>query len=216
MSYGCLYKSVILFTDNCGTSCLRFVLDYLSMTYPGIGKYVLMMAIQGLVYLLLVTMAELNFFFWVMYKLRGKAAHTAQVDSERDNVLEEDEDVVNERKRINGNEIDTLQGKDALILKNLSKYYGNFQAVKGVSIGVPRQECFGLLGQNGAGKTTTFKMMTGDEIVTGGNAYLDRYDVKNHIKEVCLITIKKVEIKNEIKIKNKGRIYELKLVFSPA
>lgn len=170
--------------DNCGTSCLRFVLDYLSMTYPGIGKYVLMMAIQGLVYLLLVTMAELNFFFWVMYKLRGKAAHTAQVDSERDNVLEEDEDVVNERKRINGNEIDTLQGKDALILKNLSKYYGNFQAVKGVSIGVPRQECFGLLGQNGAGKTTTFKMMTGDEIVTGGNAYLDRYDVKNHIKEV--------------------------------
>lgn len=216
MSYGCLHKSVILFTDNCGTSCLRFVLDYLSMTYPGIGKYVLMMAIQGLVYLLLVTMAELNFFFWVMYKLRGKAAHTAQVDSERDNVLEEDEDVVNERKRINGNEIDTLQGKDALILKNLSKYYGNFQAVKGVSIGVPRQECFGLLGQNGAGKTTTFKMMTGDEIVTGGNAYLDRYDVKNHIKEVCLITIKKVEIKNKIKIKNKGRIYELKLVFSPA
>lgn len=216
MSYGCLYKRVILFTDNCGTSCLRFVLDYLSMTYPGIGKYVLMMAIQGLVYLLLVTMAELNFFFWVMYKLRGKAAHTAQVDSERDNVLEEDEDVVNERKRINGNEIDTLQGKDALILKNLSKYYGNFQAVKGVSIGVPRQECFGLLGQNGAGKTTTFKMMTGDEIVTGGNAYLDRYDVKNHIKEVCLITIKKVEIKNKIKIKNKERIYELKLVFSPA
>lgn len=216
MSYGCLYKRVILFTDNCGTSCLRFVLDYLSMTYPGIGKYVLMMAIQGLVYLLLVTMAELNFFFWVMYKLRGKAAHTAQVDSERDNVLEEDEDVVNERKRINGNEIDTLQGKDALILKNLSKYYGSFQAVKGVSIGVPRQECFGLLGQNGAGKTTTFKMMTGDEIVTGGNAYLDRYDVKNHIKEVCLITIKKVEIKNKIKIKNKERIYELKLVFSPA
>lgn len=202
MSYGCLYKSVILFTDNCGTSCLRFVLDYLSMTYPGIGKYVLMMAIQGLVYLLLVTMAELNFFFWVMYKLRGKAAHTAQVDSERDNVLEEDEDVVNERKRINGKEIDTLQGKDALILKNLSKYYGNFQAVKGVSIGVPRQECFGLLGQNGAGKTTTFKMMTGDEIVTGGNAYLDRYDVKNHIKEVCLITIKKVEIKNKMKIRN--------------
>lgn len=123
---------------------------------------------------------------------------------------------MNERKRINGNEIDTLQGKDALILKNLSKYYGNFQAVKGVSIGVPRQECFGLLGQNGAGKTTTFKMMTGDEIVTGGNAYLDRYDVKNHIKEVCPITIKKVEIKNKIKIKNKGRIYELKLVFSPA
>lgn len=59
-----------------------------------------------------------------------------------------------------------------------------------------------------------FKMMIGDEIVIGGNVYFDRYDVKNYIKEVCFIIIKKVEIKNKIKIKNKGCIYELKFVFS--
>ncbi|XP_062578105.1 phospholipid-transporting ATPase ABCA3-like, partial [Saccostrea cucullata] len=171
--------------DKCGTSCLRFVLDYLSMTYPGIGKYVLLMVIQGAVYLLLVTLAELNFFYWVMYKLRGKQ-HTAQVFSEESMGSDEteDDDVKNERKRINATEISKLQETDALVLKNLAKNYGNFRAVKGVSIGIPRQECFGLLGQNGAGKTTTFKMMTGDEIVTGGNAYLNKYDVKNHIKEV--------------------------------
>lgn len=33
-------------------------------------------------------------------------------------------------------------------------------------------QCFGLLGVNGAGKTSTFKMLTGDSMVTGGEAYL--------------------------------------------
>lgn len=33
-------------------------------------------------------------------------------------------------------------------------------------------QCFGLLGVNGAGKTSTFKMLTGDSLVTGGEAYL--------------------------------------------
>ena len=33
-------------------------------------------------------------------------------------------------------------------------------------------QCFGLLGVNGAGKTTTFKMLTGDEDITFGEAFL--------------------------------------------
>lgn len=33
-------------------------------------------------------------------------------------------------------------------------------------------QCFGLLGVNGAGKTSTFKMLTGDSVVTSGEAYL--------------------------------------------
>lgn len=72
--------------------------------------------------------------------------------------------------------------------QNVSKIYGSgFHAVKGVSIGVPANECFGLLGQNGAGKTTTFKMMTGDEALTTGNAYLNKYSVKGDIKQVMNI-----------------------------
>ena len=50
--------------------------------------------------------------------------------------------------------------------------------------GIPEGECFGLLGVNGAGKTTIFKMMTGDEPVTSGDAYLDGYSVNSEIKEV--------------------------------
>lgn len=67
--------------------------------------------------------------------------------------------------------------------------YGNgFHAVKTVSVGIPKNECFGLLGQNGAGKTSTFKMMTGDEPLTSGQAYLNHYSVKKDIKMVCAHT----------------------------
>ena len=53
-----------------------------------------------------------------------------------------------------------------------------------LSLGIPRQECFGLLGVNGAGKTSTFKMLTGDEMITSGNAYLGGYSVKTNISQV--------------------------------
>jgi ABC-type multidrug transport system ATPase subunit len=43
-------------------------------------------------------------------------------------------------------------------------------AVNKVSFGIPNGECFALLGVNGAGKTTTFKMLSGDEIKTSGEA----------------------------------------------
>jgi ABC-2 type transport system ATP-binding protein len=46
-------------------------------------------------------------------------------------------------------------------LKNLTKRYGKFTAVDGISLEVPRGELFGLLGPNGAGKTTTMRMIAG-------------------------------------------------------
>lgn len=47
-----------------------------------------------------------------------------------------------------------------------------------------RAECFGLLGLNGAGKTTTFKMLTGDEEITGGEAYVRGISLKTDMMEV--------------------------------
>ncbi len=46
-----------------------------------------------------------------------------------------------------------------LEVKDLYKSYGKVQAVKGVSLRIPRGICYGLLGPNGAGKTTTIEMM---------------------------------------------------------
>ncbi len=45
-------------------------------------------------------------------------------------------------------------------IKNLTKKFGNFTAVKGVNLEIQRGEIVGFLGPNGAGKTTTMKMMS--------------------------------------------------------
>uniref|UniRef100_A0A4W6FM93 ATP-binding cassette sub-family A member 2 n=1 Tax=Lates calcarifer TaxID=8187 RepID=A0A4W6FM93_LATCA len=50
---------------------------------------------------------------------------------------------------------------------------GRILAVDRLCLGVRPGECFGLLGVNGAGKTTTFKMLTGDECTTGGEAFIN-------------------------------------------
>ena len=49
---------------------------------------------------------------------------------------------------------------------------GRILAVDRLCLGVRPGECFGLLGVNGAGKTSTFKMLTGDESTTGGEAFV--------------------------------------------
>jgi len=53
-----------------------------------------------------------------------------------------------------------LNHNNAIIkLENLSKNYGNFQAVKNINIEVNKGETVGLVGPNGAGKTTIIKMI---------------------------------------------------------
>jgi ABC-2 type transport system ATP-binding protein len=51
--------------------------------------------------------------------------------------------------------------KNVIEVKNLSKKYGNFFAVDGITFSVEKGEVFGLLGENGAGKTTTLEMIEG-------------------------------------------------------
>ncbi|MGD8666431.1 MAG: ABC transporter ATP-binding protein [Desulfobacterales bacterium] len=53
-------------------------------------------------------------------------------------------------------------------LKDLTKKYGDFEAVKDLNLCVIKGEVFGFIGPNGAGKTTTIKMMSGILEPTGG------------------------------------------------
>lgn len=46
---------------------------------------------------------------------------------------------------------------------------GSHLAVDALCLGIPKGECFGLLGVNGAGKTTTFKILSGDLKATSGD-----------------------------------------------
>jgi len=52
--------------------------------------------------------------------------------------------------------------------QNLTRRYGDFTAVHGISFSVNEGEIVGMLGPNGAGKTTTIRMITGFLPPTGG------------------------------------------------
>lgn len=58
---------------------------------------------------------------------------------------------------------------DALRVENITKRYGDFVAVEGVSFTVPRGIIFGLLGPNGAGKTTSIRMIMNITIPDSGS-----------------------------------------------
>lgn len=73
---------------------------------------------------------------------------------------------------------------DIITVKNLTKKYGDFTAVDGISFAVHQGETFGILGPNGAGKTTTLEMMEGLKGMSGGEVVLDEKNVATHVREV--------------------------------
>ena len=52
-------------------------------------------------------------------------------------------------------------GENLLAIEDLSVYYGNIAAVKGVSLHVRKGEIVTLIGSNGAGKSTTLRTVSG-------------------------------------------------------
>ena len=61
---------------------------------------------------------------------------------------------------------------------------GGVQALKGVSLHVPRGEVFGLLGPNGSGKTTMVRILSTILAPTSGRATVDGFDVVKSPQEV--------------------------------
>jgi len=64
-----------------------------------------------------------------------------------------------------------------LTLTNVSKFYGDTQAVSGFNLTVEKGEFISLLGPSGCGKTTTLQMIAGFEAVSGGRIELDGRDI---------------------------------------
>ena len=79
---------------------------------------------------------------------------------------------------------------DALVLENVSKRYGDFNAVSNLSLRVPTGSVYGFLGPNGAGKTTTIRMIleilkpsSGRISVLGAESALDVRDRLGYLPE---------------------------------
>jgi ABC-2 type transport system ATP-binding protein len=62
-------------------------------------------------------------------------------------------------------------------VEDLTKTYGDVQAVRGIGFEARPGEVFGLLGHNGAGKTTTIRMLTGRTPPTSGTATVGGHDI---------------------------------------
>lgn len=68
-------------------------------------------------------------------------------------------------------------------IKNLTKYYGSFPAVRGIDFEIRDNEILGLLGPNGAGKSTTMNMIAGYLPSTGGTVIVNGYDITEQAAE---------------------------------
>ena len=60
----------------------------------------------------------------------------------------------------------------AIRIENLSKSFGDLNAVNDLSLSVNEGEIFGLVGPDGAGKTTTMRLLTGIMEPSGGDAWV--------------------------------------------
>lgn len=87
-------------------------------------------------------MKEYEVFSKVMYWIEQKyfQKYPATVDNE-------DSDVVDQKLSIKNSSEYQIKSNYILAIKDLTKYYKNFLAVNGLSLGVKKYECFGLLGK---------------------------------------------------------------------
>jgi ABC-2 type transport system ATP-binding protein len=71
-----------------------------------------------------------------------------------------------------------------ILVNNLHKKYGDFEAVRGISFEVMDGEIFGLLGPNGAGKSTTLEIMETLRTKTSGKVTIKGFDLDQQPNEI--------------------------------
>jgi len=99
----------------------------------------------------------------------------------------------------------------AIVAKDLSKKYGDFTAVDGISFEIEEGECFGFLGPNGAGKTTTIRMIHCVSPITSGTVTVMGKASNIDNREIKLVT---GVIPQEINLDPDLTVYENLMVFA--
>ncbi|MFH1680323.1 MAG: ABC transporter ATP-binding protein [Candidatus Eisenbacteria bacterium] len=90
----------------------------------------------------------------------------------------------NGRDAPSGKSASPLPEGRALVARDLTRRFGAFTAVDGISLDVGRGEIFGFLGANGAGKTTAIRMFCGLLEPTGGEAWVDGLSIATDAEKI--------------------------------
>ncbi|MCL6475620.1 MAG: ABC transporter ATP-binding protein [Firmicutes bacterium] len=72
----------------------------------------------------------------------------------------------------------------AVEVHGLTKRFGSFTAVDGITFAVKRGEVFGFLGPNGAGKSTTIRMLCGIISPTSGTGTVAGLDIRTQSEQI--------------------------------
>nr|QNH67859.1 ATP-binding cassette transporter subfamily A member 3 X2 [Brachionus rotundiformis] len=187
----CCYPYQTTDPNKCGngTDCLLWTEDYMSWEKPGLLRFFVFMPLQFFTVFGLILFYEAGYFRYFKYivnnlfnKSSTEVENEEQVELEREyGDIKKDQDVIDEETRISEKMINPIE--EIFVVDGITKHYSNFMAVKGISFTLKSSECFGLLGVNGAGKSTSFKMLTGDEYLTKGDASINRISIKDDIKK---------------------------------
>ncbi|XP_008843584.1 ATP-binding cassette sub-family A member 3 isoform X3 [Nannospalax galili] len=187
-------------THYCKKYNIQYQDNFYAWSTPGVGRFVTSMASSGCIYLTLLFLIETNLLWrlrtficafrrrWTLLEFICAvfiSNNQAELQN-RTSVLPEDQDVADERSRVLAPSLDSMLDVP-LLINELSKVYDQrapLLAVDRISLAVQKGECFGLLGFNGAGKTTTFKMLTGEETITSGDAFVGGYSIGSDIRKV--------------------------------
>lgn len=171
----------------CQKHNVRYQENFYAWSAPGIGRFVASLAASGFAYLTLLFLLETDLLWRLKFCLCALRRRRALTEAYTQTpALPEDQDVADERNRVLAPGLDSLPDTP-LVIKELSKVYEQrapLLAVDRVSLKVQKGECFGLLGFNGAGKTTTFKMLTGEETVSSGDAFVGGYSIRSDLRKV--------------------------------
>ena len=77
-----------------------------------------------------------------------------------------------------------MNRENMISVRNLTKRFGTFTAVDGISFDVAKGEIFGFLGANGAGKTTAIRILCGLSKATAGSGTVAGCDIMTQSEEI--------------------------------
>jgi len=80
--------------------------------------------------------------------------------------------------------VDARHNRQAVVVQDLERRFGDFIAINRISFEVASGEVFGFVGPNGSGKSTTIRMLCGILAPTGGSGTVAGYDIRTEAEQI--------------------------------